>query len=608
MFKQKTSNSLIFEIARENWQLVLFSLILVFSVSLLESFTALLIAPLMSSLSSVPINESQIPKLFRDSVVYYNELPYEIRLATIALIILILTSLKNLLAYVLGVNFYKVEVKTGENLRNKCIRRLLSLEVNYYNQARMGDILSYLNEHPQRCQTLVNSLIQLFKDILITLFLSILLVSISWHLTVITIFTFSLIAIILKFILRKIRILSREVVHSIENYSTVITEIIQGIKLIKAFNTEVLEEKRSELAFKKRFKAELKAYKYIIIPPPLTETLGTFAILTILLLGATASQKWVAISLPLLLTYTYALLRILPRLVQINNLRSQSSFFVGSLDAIYNFLETTKVQTLPNGNFRYTPSQKDGIVFRNVSFGFVNHLETTLKNIDIIIPKGKTTALVGYSGSGKSTLVNLIMRFYDPTEGYIEVNGKDLRKYIVGSWRQHIGVVEQDTFLFNTSVMNNIAYGNPSATKQKIIEAAKKAYAYEFIQELPENFETILGNRGLKLSGGQRQRIAIARAILRDPDILILDEATSALDSNSERIVQRAIEEVSRDRTVIVIAHRLSTIEKADKIIVMYNGRVAEQGTHEELLALQGEYWSLYKSQVSVKGQIIQST
>jgi ABC-type multidrug transport system fused ATPase/permease subunit len=200
------------------------------------------------------------------------------------------------------------------------------------------------------------------------------------------------------------------------------------------------------------------------------------------------------------------------------------------------------------------------------------------------------------------------MRFHDPDTGSIKVDGIDLREFKLSSWRQAIAMVSQDTFLFNASVRENIAYGCPEATELEILEAAKKAYAYEFVKDLPQGFDTIVGNRGTRLSGGQRQRIAIARAILRNPDILVLDEATSALDSNSERIVQKALNEVSRDRTVMVIAHRLSTIEKANNIVVLCNGRVVEQGTHQELLALQGEYWSLYKSQPASDEQFAPST
>jgi ABC-type multidrug transport system fused ATPase/permease subunit len=275
-------------------------------------------------------------------------------------------------------------------------------------------------------------------------------------------------------------------------------------------------------------------------------------------------------------------------------MRSQISLLSGSLEAIYNFLSRTSGLHLPDGTQPYEKLKYE-LAFENVTFTYSSNSEPTLINISLPLKKGTTTAIVGPSGSGKSTLADLVMRFHDPDTGSIKVDGLDLREFKLNSWRQAITMVSQDTFLFNASVRENIGYGCPEATELEILEAAKKAYAYEFVKDLPQGFDTIVGNRGTRLSGGQRQRIAIARAILRNPDILVLDEATSALDSNSERIVQKALEQVSRDRTVMVIAHRLSTIEKANNIVVLCNGRVVEQGTHQELLALQGEYCSLYK-------------
>jgi subfamily B ATP-binding cassette protein MsbA len=217
--------------------------------------------------------------------------------------------------------------------------------------------------------------------------------------------------------------------------------------------------------------------------------------------------------------------------------------------------------------------------------------------VDLWVPKGTTLALVGASGAGKSTLVDLLPRFYDPLEGCITIDGKDLREYDIRSLRQAMGIVSQDTFLFNTSVRNNIAYGREDVSLDEVVEAAKRANAYEFIVQLPQGFDTEIGDRGVLLSGGQRQRMAIARALLRNPDILILDEATSALDTVSERLVQQAIDELCRDRTTIVIAHRLSTVQKANQIAVMDKGQVVEIGTHEELLKQGGYYSRLYSMQ-----------
>ncbi|PMB10263.1 ABC transporter ATP-binding protein, partial [Fischerella thermalis CCMEE 5328] len=237
-----------------------------------------------------------------------------------------------------------------------------------------------------------------------------------------------------------------------------------------------------------------------------------------------------------------------------------------------------------------------GIDVVSVDFGY-DRENLVLHNITLSIEKGKMTALVGSTGAGKSTLADLIPRFHDPTEGKVLVDGVDVREFEIDSWRRKMAVVSQDTFIFNTSIRNNIAYGTPRATEAEIREAARLANALEFIEEMPEGFDTVLGDRGVRLSGGQRQRIAIARALLRNPQILILDEATSALDSVTERLIQESLEKLSAGRTVIAIAHRLSTIAKADKVVVLEHGRIVEQGKYQDLLEQRGKLWKYHQAQ-----------
>ncbi|NCJ05027.1 ATP-binding cassette domain-containing protein [Synechococcales cyanobacterium C] len=599
-----SSTSLLIEIFEKNIRKIILALVLVFFVAVFESISSLLIAPLVAAISGESINVSQIPSLFLAVVEFYNNLSFENRVSLVCLAISIVAISKNIIAYILGIVFYDVELKTGEALTIKCSKHLLSLDIGYYDRNQSGQILSYLNDHPQRCQKLLNSLIQLIRDLLIVSFLVALLFSISIRLTLITVMLFSILALVIKFSLDKLKYSSKIAAERIEKYLTVVNEIIQGIKVIKAFGSESLENSRLKSSLNRKMQADFDAYKHTIIPPSLTEALGTIIMLFILGSGAILlNNSEATLSLPLLLTYTFTLFRILPRLVQINNLRSQYSLLASSLDAIFTFLNTTEPQEeldlgLNYEEYRLTVEQKK-LSFKNVNFSFPNDPRAILKNINLDISLGSTTAFVGSSGSGKSTLIGLIARFYKPTEGKILINDKNLNDYSINSWRKRITLVQQDNFLFNASVWENIAYGNLKATRSEIIDASQKAYAYDFIQKLPRQFDTVLGNRGFLLSGGQRQRIAIARAILCDPDILILDEATSALDSSSERIVQKAIEEVSRGRTVIVIAHRLSTIEKADNIVVMQEGAIVEQGTHQQLLALEGVYYSLYRMQSS---------
>jgi subfamily B ATP-binding cassette protein MsbA len=281
---------------------------------------------------------------------------------------------------------------------------------------------------------------------------------------------------------------------------------------------------------------------------------------------------------------------------QLNAQRSQFANAAPGTQIVANFLRRDDKPFMTNGQSFYTKISQ-GIRWEGVSFTYPGHDDLVLKGVDLWIPKGTTLALVGASGAGKSTMADLLPRFYDPIEGRITIDGKDLRDYNIRSLRQGMGIVSQDTFLFNNSVRYNIAYGLKNVTDEQVLLAAKRANAYEFIIQLPQGFDTEIGDRGVLLSGGQRQRLAIARALLRNPDILILDEATSALDTVSERLVQQAIDELCRDRTTIVIAHRLSTVQKASQIAVLDKGRVVELGTHEELLKKGGYYTRLYLMQ-----------
>ena len=279
-----------------------------------------------------------------------------------------------------------------------------------------------------------------------------------------------------------------------------------------------------------------------------------------------------------------------------NGARARLSNFQGSISNINELLRTDNKTYLLTGT-RQFPGLKHKIEFQSVNFSYDSG-KLVLQDINLIFEQGKTTALVGGSGAGKSTLVDLIPRFYDPTQGYILIDGIDLKNFEINSLRRQIAIVSQDTFIFNNSIQNNIAYAmKKSISKDEIIEAARQANALEFIQDLPQGFDTQLGDRGVRLSGGQRQRIAIARALLRDPEILILDEATSALDSVSERLIQESLEKLSVGRTVIAIAHRLSTIVRADKVVVLEQGQIVESGTYQELLKKEGKLWKYHQMQ-----------
>jgi ATP-binding cassette, subfamily B, bacterial MsbA len=599
MFRSPATQ-LIFRSIKQHWGLAVMALSLAFTASLLEGISAALVMPLLQILGNTTTKSFQLPNFLQSLTSYYTQLPENRRLIAAIASFFAITAIKNINRYFSNISVNQLQLKTGENLRKQCVEHLLKVDLLFYNQSKLGELLSYINEHVQRSEVLASHLLEIVSDSLTILVLLALLIGISPQLTGVAILSLLIITALLRPIVRSVQLYGRKAADSIDSFSFSIAEIISGIRVIKGFHAESRELKRAETLLKIRYDAELSAYKYSSSVAPLTETTGITVLLVLLTVGATVFSASSSTALPLILTYTLALLRILPRVSHLNSLRSQISLFSGSLEAIQHFLSSTKDEHLIDGSRFYTGFQSE-IEFENVTFTFPGNVEPTLKQVSFKIPKGKVVALVGESGSGKSTLADLAMRFYDPEKGSIKVDGIDLRDFQIGSWRKSLAMVSQDTFLFHASVRENIAYGTPDATEAEIIEAAKKAYAYEFIQELPQGLDTIVGNRGTKLSGGQRQRLAIARAILCNPDILILDEATSALDMNSERIVQKALEEVSCDRTVIIIAHRLSTIERADRIIVVHEGRVSEQGTHNQLISVSGDYWSLYNSQTSTK-------
>ncbi len=296
-----------------------------------------------------------------------------------------------------------------------------------------------------------------------------------------------------------------------------------------------------------------------------------------------------------LLTFMFILFRMMPLVSQVNALRGRLRSYQGSLNNIKDLLRKEDKTYLENGNIKFN-DLKESIEFVDLDFGY-NSNDLVLHGIELSIAKGETTALVGSSGAGKTTLVDLIPRFYDPTRGKILIDGLNLKNLEIDSLRRKMAIVSQDTFIFNTSVRNNIAYALGEVDEAAIIRAAELANAREFIEEMSEGMETILGDRGVRLSGGQRQRIAIARAILRDPEILVLDEATSALDSVTERLIQESLETLAKGRTVIAIAHRLSTIVRADLVVVLEKGRVVEQGGYQELLDRRGELWKYHQMQ-----------
>jgi ABC-type multidrug transport system fused ATPase/permease subunit len=373
-------------------------------------------------------------------------------------------------------------------------------------------------------------------------------------------------------------------------------ETLSGIRLVKATANEERTYKKINQLIHNRETAEFKSQVNANIIGPTSEVAGLICLILIVFIGRIIFTEQIASFSAVLLTYLLVLLKLLPFVSQLNSIRSSFANNSASVEVVAEFLRRDNKPLMVNGDIPYTRLNQ-GIHFNHVSFSYPGTDKLVLKDVELYLPRGTTLALVGSSGGGKSTLADLLPRFYDPTSGYIAIDGLDIRKFDIKSLRRAMGIVSQDTFLFNDSVKNNITYGKPEARDEEIIAASKQANAYEFISKLPQGLDTLIGDRGVMLSGGQRQRLAIARALLQDPEILILDEATSALDTVSERLVQVAIDNLSRDRTTLVIAHRFSTVQKVDQIAVFDQGRVVELGTHEELLKKGGYYSRLYSMQ-----------
>jgi subfamily B ATP-binding cassette protein MsbA len=424
---------------------------------------------------------------------------------------------------------------------------------------------------------------------------------ISWQLSITSVMLFLLLGVGLSTLNKRVREASFPVSEANGKFTSVTMEFINGIRTVQAFATQEFERKRFYQASDDIVEAGTKAVIGWAIVRPLAEGLATTILIGMIIVALTVFVANGTMQTASLLTFLFILFRLVPAVHEINGNRALISSFRGSVDNIKELLRTDNKPYLSNG-VREFAGLKKAIELVSVDFGY-EPAHLVLQNVTLTINRGEMTALVGASGAGKTTLVDLLPRFYDPTQGKVLVDGIDLREFELNSVRRHIAVVSQDTFIFNTSIRNNIAYGLENVEEAAIWEAAKFANALEFIQEMPEGFDTQLGDRGVRLSGGQRQRLAIARALLRNPEILILDEATSALDSVSERLIQESLEKLSTGRTVIAIAHRLSTIVRADKVVVLEQGRIVEQGTYQELLEQHGKLWKYHQMQYEM-GQV----
>jgi subfamily B ATP-binding cassette protein MsbA len=517
------------------------------------------------------------------------------RLYRISALIIVTTFMRASFNYIGQICIQFSEVSLVDNLRKRIFQQLEAQTLNYFSHKKSGELVNILTSEMERVRQIFGGLAFLITRSFTLIIYSISLFILSWKLTIVSILLFSLLAVALSTLNKQIRERSFAITSANDNFTARVLEFIEGIRTIHAFSTQEFERKRYYQASEKIVNTWKSVYWISLIVKPLAESISTLILISMIIVALTTGLMKVSA----LLTFFFVLFRIIPMTQDLNGVVAFLSTQAGAVENIKELLKTDDKIYFQNGALRF-PGFKRSIDLVSVDFDYSLN-QRVLHNITLSIKQGEMTALIGSSGAGKTTLADLIPRFHDATDGYIYIDEVDIRKFDINSLRSQIAVVSQNTFIFNTSVGNNIAYGTPKATEIEIKEAARLANALEFILEMPEGFDTQLGDRGVRLSGGQRQRIAIARALLKNPEILILDEATSALDSVSERLIQESLEKLSVGRTVIAIAHRLSTIAKADKVVVLEQGKIVEQGAYQELLQQRGKFWQYYQIQNEVR-------
>jgi len=483
------------------------------------------------------------------------------------------------------------------DLRVQLYRHLQTLSLSFFNNQPTGVLTSRITNDIARLRRAVTDAVTgLIMDVATAICLTVYIVYLDWKLALFGILVLPLAGYLLLLFGRRIRSMVKNIQTNMGLLTTILIETFQGTRIVKAFNMEEYENKRMAKISNRILSREIKVVALKTLSTSVMETLGGFSIAGIILYGGISVVKGQSTpgTFMSFLTALIMLYQPIRRLSRVNALIQQG---LGAADRIFEFMdEVPEIQDKETAID--LPRSNQGVEFRNVRFSYGQ--EEVLKGINLKVEAGEALAIVGSSGVGKTTLVDLIPRFYDVDEGSILVNGIDIRDLTLKSLRSQIGIVSQNTILFDDTVQNNIAYGSPERSIDEIEAAARSAYTYEFIKNMPKGFDTLIGEQGVRLSGGERQRLAIARALVKDAPILILDEATSSLDTESEQQVQRALANLMRGRTTFVIAHRLSTIREADRIIVLADGQIIETGTHDELMALNGEYRKLYDLQFSL--------
>lgn len=574
---------------------VILVIILGVFVSVTESLGITMVIPLLQGIGGTDASLF-LPFPLKQITSFFSVIPLKPKIQLIAVFLVLIVSIKGLLGYLNSLLMVRFQQDTIKHYRMLCINQLMRLKMGQINLQRFGHIQSLILNNTMHLGGLIYNCVAIIPNILTTILLLVILLLISWKMTLLAVALGGVSVFILKGIGHKAGLAGESGNKALQHINATLLDILMGMKVIRLFNREkdMMDKFDRDAEECKKHTGRLDRIQTLITP--LFEFTGVTSLALIMISSVVILGHYGNAFLQILLVFLFIFFRLMPQVNFINKQRVYISGFWPFMSAIHRFIEQKDGLYIKNGTRKFL-GLGQGIELRRVRFRYDSTEAVVLNDISCFIPKGAKIGIVGPSGGGKSTLTELLLRFYDPIEGQIFVDGVDLKGVDVYSWRKCVGVVTQETFLFNDTVRANITFSCPESTDEQIETALRRAHAYDFVKDLPQGLDTVLGERGVRLSGGQKQRLAIARAIISNPEVLIFDEATSSLDVESERVVQTALDEVGEGRTVITIAHRLSTVSDADTILVISEGRLVQEGSHQELLQEEGIYSRLVRLQ-----------